>query len=202
MTTAVARSEAPSPVEGAAANGRYIGYLPAIYRSDPFMCRFLRIFEDILTPLERMVDVLPLYFDPMLTPEGFLPWLATWLDVALNERMPPRRQRELVRRAAWLYRWRGTARALREHLRICLGVAPLITELTDGMDLRGDAQLGVNARLGRPHAGHIVVTIPATDDGGADIELAKRIVEAQKPAGTTYALQAVRARKGTNLVRG
>lgn len=193
MTTAVqdAALIAGVPLE----DERYIGYLPGIYRTDSFMRRYLRIFEDVLTPLERMVDVLPLHFDPMLTPEGFLPWLATWIDVVLDERIPPRRQRELVRRAAWLYRWRGTARALREHLSICLGVTPLITELTDGMDLRGDAQLGVNARLGVPRAAHIVVTIPIRDERNVDVELAKRIIEAQKPASITYAVQAVRAGK-------
>jgi phage tail-like protein len=156
------------------------------------MGRLLRIFEDVLTPLERMVDVLPLHFDPTLTPEEFLPWLAMWIDVVLDERIPLRQRRELVRRAVWLHRWRGTARALREHLRICLGVTPLITELTDGMELRGDARLGLNARLGRPRRGHIVVTIASGDDRDIDIELAKAVMHAQIPAGVTYALQVVK----------
>lgn len=189
---------------------RYIKYLPGIYRAEPeeewerekdedgryryiSMRRFLRIFEDVLTPIERMVDVLPLYFDPMLMPDGLLPWLATWLDVVLDGRLSLRQQRELVKRAAWLYRWRGTARGLREHLRICLGAVPLITELTDGFDLRGDTRLGSNTQLGTAHPAHIVVTIPAGDKRELDIELAKRIIEVQKPANITYAVQVVPA---------
>ena len=61
--------------------------------------------KSILEPLERTIDEIHHYFDPRLTPEAMLPWLATWVDLVLNEKWPLERRRALVRRAADLYRW-------------------------------------------------------------------------------------------------
>ena len=82
---------------------RLLDYLPSVYREDPLMGRFLLIFESILNPLENTVDNLAYYFDPLLTPEPLLPWLATWVDLALVPAWPLRR-RELIKSAADLYR--------------------------------------------------------------------------------------------------
>ncbi len=54
-------------------------YLPAIYAGDPFIGRFLRIFEDLHTPLRRTASTLPHYFDPTLAPGPLQAALAAWV---------------------------------------------------------------------------------------------------------------------------
>lgn len=168
----------------------YLRYLPAPYQDDHFMGRFLLIFESILGPIEGAVDGMANYFDPRLTPAEMLPWLASWVGLELDENWPLPRRRELVHRAAWLYRWRGTRAALREHLRIYTGHAPLIVENTDGMRLGQDASLGVNTSIGEWVPNHLSITAQ-TDPPPAfqpAEDALRRIVTAEKPAHVGYTI--------------
>ncbi len=180
-------------VQNAGTNGqnersRLLDYLPAVYMDDEFMGQFLMIFQSILDPIEHTVDGIPFYFDPRFTPETLLPWLASWLGLALDPAWPLARRRELVRKAADLYRWRGTRRGLAEYLRIYTGCQPEITEFIPGFPIDGTARLGVNTQLGSPGTGfHFTVTIELTE--GTDINVIRSIIEAQKPAHTVYSLQ-------------
>jgi hypothetical protein len=70
-----------------AAKGDYLRHLPALYQSDELMGRFLMLFESFWAPVEGQIDHLPLYFDPKMTPPDFLPWLASWFDVILDQRL-------------------------------------------------------------------------------------------------------------------
>ena len=74
-----------------------------------------------LAPLESQVAQSDGYYDPDLTPEGFLPWLATWIGVAWDDSLPVARQRRLLGEALRLYQKRGTRAALEEYLRIYSG---------------------------------------------------------------------------------
>lgn len=151
---------------------RLLNYLPGIYADHPFLDGFLRIFESIWEPLERQIDQLYAYFDPHLTPTEFLPWLGTWVDLSLDENWPEARRRELIHRAADLYRRRGTPGALRDYLTIYLGVEPEIVE--DGAD-------------GNPF--HFTVIFRVADPGAIDQDRVRRIIEEEKPAHTTYTLR-------------
>jgi phage tail-like protein len=166
----------------------YLAYLPSPYQGDEFLGRFLRIFEDVLGPIELTVDEIASYFDPLLTPEELLPWLASWVGVELDERWPVARRRALVARAAELYRWRGTRRGLREHLRIYTGYDPLIVENFSGMRLGQDAALGRNTRLGQPSDHWLAITVLANEDEVDEATL-RRIIEAEKPAHVGYAIE-------------
>lgn len=108
----------------------YVRYLPGIYQDDDFLGRFLLIFESILAPIDRMVGSIHHYLDPDLTPPETLRWLASWLGIVLDSRWPLERQRDLVRGATDLYRWRGTRRGLSTVLRLATGATPEITEPT------------------------------------------------------------------------
>ncbi|MFO8101345.1 MAG: phage tail protein [Dehalococcoidia bacterium] len=168
----------------------YLDHLPGIYRDSEFMGRFLLIFESILGPIQDTVDSLDFYFDPLTTSDAVLPWLASWMDLTLDQTWPERRRRELVRSAAELYRWRGTKRGLREYLRIYTGVTPEITEHIPGMRLDKETRLGFNTRLGSSGGGyHFTVTLHLDGDSGVDIQKVRAIIEAQKPAHTVYTLQ-------------
>jgi phage tail-like protein len=172
------------------APSRLLDYLPASYRDDALMGQFLRIFESILTPIENTVDNIPLYFDPRITPESVLPWLASWVDLALDPSWPLERRRELVKNAADLYRWRGTRRGLSEYLRIYTGTLPTILEYIPGMILDAKTQLGVNTLLGSSGTGHhftVILDVPANSQ--IDVKVIREIIESQKPAHTIYTLE-------------
>jgi phage tail-like protein len=152
----------------------YLQYLPSIYRDDEFVARFLTIFEDVLSPVELVLENIHLYFDPGMTPEGFLPWLAAWVDLSLDENWPIEKRRKLIRAGVELYRWRGTKRGLKEYLTIYTGVDPEIIEHFD----EGD---------GGPHRFTVVVTVP--DPNSLDEGTVRRVINAEKPAHTTYDLK-------------
>jgi phage tail-like protein len=169
---------------------RLLDYLPSVYREDRLMNQFLLIFESILTPVENTVDNMDLYFDPRLTPESWLPWLASWLDLALDLKWPLERRRELVSHAAELYRWRGTRRGLSEYLRIYCGKTPAIIEHIPGMILDRKSRLGANTILGSSGTGHhfsVIVEMPKKEN--LDRKVIQQIIESQKPAYTTYTLR-------------
>jgi len=168
----------------------YVEYLPALYQDDEFMTQFLLIFESILKPIENTVDNLASYFDPLVTPESLLPWLASWVDLALDPTWPIDRRRELVKSAAELYRWRGTRRGLAEYLRIYTGSVPEITEYIPGMRLDHETRLGTNTQLGSSGTGHhFTVALDVDRSHEIDTNTVKAIIEAQKPAHTVYTLQ-------------
>ena len=162
----------------------YMKYLAPCYHEDEFLGRFLLIFESILDPLERMIDQLDLYFDPRLAPEALMPWLASWVDLTLNEKWSVEQRRALIRAAPDLYRWRGTRRGLREYLRIYCGVEPAITDREE--ERRGERA----SRLGA-HVFRVVLDVP--DPDLIDRELVHAIIDAEKPAHASYLLEIRRA---------
>ena len=175
----------------AALSGRsnYLEYLPAIYSQGDFMGRFLMIFESVLGPIEGVIDNISHYFDAGTAPEELLPWLASWVNLTLDETWPLERRRELVRSAVDLFRDRGTRRGLREYLRVYSGVEPKITEDYGGISLAGQARLGLNTVLGegRPHT--FKVTLELDDPDSVNVEQLKAIIEAEKPAHSGYTLE-------------
>ncbi|MFO7995876.1 MAG: phage tail protein [Dehalococcoidia bacterium] len=175
---------------GAKTQSGYLQHLPGLYRDDELMGQFLFIFESIMEPLENTVSSLPMYFDPMVTPDSLLEWLAYWVDVALDTTWGIERRRELVKSAAELYRWRGTRRGLAEHLRIYTGTVPEISEHIQGMRLDHDTELGINTQLGSSGAGnHFTVSLKLNKEDEIDINNVRSIIEVQKPAHTVYTLQ-------------
>jgi len=169
---------------------RYLDYLPGLYRDDEFMGQYLNIFEDIMGPLENTIDNLAMYFDPLLTPEAFVSWLASWLNLVPDPTWTMKKWRELVKSAAILHRLRGTKRGLSEHLRIYTGIVPEISEHIQGMSLDSETKLGINTKLGSPGTGnHFTVTLELDGNNEVDIDTVRSIIDSQKPAHTGYTLQ-------------
>lgn len=159
----------------------YLALLPPIYHDDRFLRRYLLIFKSILSPLDRQIAQISHYFDPRLAPEQLLPWLAGWVDLALDERWPEARRRDLVGSASVLYRWRGTRRGLHDYLRIYLGPEPEIRIVEQGQERRerGEAPLP-------PHTFRVVIR--SAKPGEIDRGLVERILEFEKPAHTSFQL--------------
>src|SRR5436190_168880 len=110
---------APGFATGEPEPSSYLKYLPAIYSSDGFAGRFLRIFEDVLGPIQVMVDNQPYYFDPMTAPLALLDYMETWVDLDDEaDDWPMPKRRALVAAIAALYRMRGTQAGIKRHIGI------------------------------------------------------------------------------------
>ena len=179
------------PAGGTTMQSRLLDYLPAVYRTDPFIARFLLIFQSIVDPLDSVIGNTHLYFDPDLAPTRFLPWLASWLDVTLEPGLDEADQRALIRRAVELHRWKGTRRGVREEIQLRTGTRPLIVENFDGLRLGQDAALGLNTNLGVRRNDFIAVTL-ATEAGAAfDERRADDLVGEIKPAHVGHSVRSV-----------
>jgi len=171
----------------------YLNYLPAIYSQSEFMGRFLLIFEDILGPIEGVLDNISSYLDPGLAPPEQLPWLASWVNLVLDETWPLERRRELVSSAVKLFQRRGTVRGLREYLKIYAGVEPEIYEDFGSMALDERSQLGWNTVLGESSPYTFTVVLKLTSQGSTDLDQVRAILDSEKPAHTDYRLNVEQA---------
>lgn len=132
----------------------YLRYLPAIYQEDPvsreFLERFLSIFETVFYDLETEISHVFRYFDPDATPQNFLAWLASWLNVAMEEDWPEEKKRQLIREAYSLYKRKGTLSGIIRLLEIYTGKPAIILEHSrtgKPMVLGKEFRLGVNSIL-------------------------------------------------------
>jgi phage tail-like protein len=149
---------------------RLLGYLPGIYQDD-FMARFLGIFEAILMPLEWNIDNFDLFLDPGTAPPGFLPWLEKWFRLPPGASWGEEQRRIFLKEAHLLYSRRGTRWALERALEIYLGRAPEITDDAEELEpFTFRVKIPLRRREVKP-------------------DLIEAIIEASKPAHTTYILE-------------
>jgi phage tail-like protein len=156
-------------------------YLPAILRRDPFMVRFLGIFDELWRPLLEMIDAVDCYFDPALTPMEMVEWLATWVGEDLAQTWPEGAKRGLVREAAAIHRARGTRAGLKRALELVTGKEVLVTDNTTGLRLDEDATLGLNTHLQTPEPNHINVVVRGKLND-IDMDAVRAVIRKLKPA--------------------
>lgn len=98
-------------------------FLPAVYGAEPtsadFTDRLLAIFDRSLRNVETAVDDLPALLDPYATKH--LAWLASWIGLTPDPRLPQSMQRDLIAGARHLLDLRGTVAGLRQLLHLALG---------------------------------------------------------------------------------
>jgi len=156
--------------------------------SDPFLRRFLAIVEPALWPVVETLDSFAAFLDPYTTSEEFLRWLASWLDLALDEGWESDRRRRLVASAVVMYRWRGTKRGMLEHLTAYLGTVPEVVDEAERVEVADEPVVG-----GDPIAPmfRVIVNGPAPE---AELSRLRAIVELAKPAHAGYRIE-VRTRR-------
>ncbi len=184
------------------AKGRYLKYLPAFYEEDELMGRFLMLFESFWAPINGRVDQMSYYFDPKYAPAELLPWLASWIGLALDERWPADRRRLMLGSAVTLFRRRGTKRGLQEYLEVFTGQKPQIIEHgANNFRIGRDARLGPSIALGtgnQPHTFQVNLTLPPITGAPSEAERERleeqrrrmivSIIDSEKPAHTDYSL--------------
>lgn len=148
----------------------------------------LEVMADLITPCEEALDRLDDYLDPYRTPDRFVPMLASWVDLdrflseSPNDYMAVAPEfpsgsaclRELIANAAYLSKWRGTARGLLRFLETATGVGGFtIDEQPVGTD-------------GQPEPFHLSVHAPV--EASPYQKLIDKIVAMEKPVYVTYDL--------------
>jgi phage tail-like protein len=163
----------------------YLSYLPAIFQEDPFVGRFLLAFEAILTgsgdgdrpSLEVTIGSLADYFDPRTTPEGFLPWLAGWVALSLRADWDVDTKRAFIQEVVREYRRRGTKDGLQRMLEIYTREAVTVYDSFEQPAHFFQVQL--------------TLSDPSPERLRRIQEIARAIIDREKPAHTFYALRVV-----------
>jgi phage tail-like protein len=127
-----------------------------VFREDPisadFVERFVSLFDAAIEDLDRVIERFPALIDPATAPAEALPWLGTFLDIALDPAWPLATRRALLAEAPALYRHRGTPRALARAIELVTGLRPAIRELGGATGpfgrLGGGRAPSAGARLG------------------------------------------------------
>jgi phage tail-like protein len=171
----------------------YSQYLPAILQADPFLVRFLLAFERTLSGisppdpdapfpeqlgLENYLDRIHTYFDPLgeaktgeRSPAEFLPWLASWVALSLRDDWEEEVRRRFISEIVPLYRQRGTKAGLKKLLELYTNEEVEIYEFDH-----------------LPYFFQVQMTL-STREFQRKQQIAKSIINQEKPAHTFYALQ-------------
>lgn len=179
---------------------RYLEFLPQIYREIDFLGRFLQIFEATFEPDVQILANLWAYLDPLTAPHGMLEFLAYWMGWHILPYLSLEQQRNLIRNALEIYRWRGTRQGLRLYLHLATQLP--LDEDQPNEDLKhigiyeffsrglvlGETQLGFDAVFGGVRPFHFTVCLRPDPDFVVDEELVRTIIEQEKPAFCTYDL--------------
>src|SRR5436305_5734759 len=147
----------------------------------------LEVMDTLLAPDESVLGQIDTFFNPYRTPDAFVPFLASWVDLErlllevpeeFTDSAPPPfpsgigRLRELVAAATFLAQWRGTTKGLLRFLETATGVQGFAIEEQ------------VPGPGGRLRAFHIRVHVPQQAE--PYLVMIERIIEAEKPAYVTY----------------
>jgi phage tail-like protein len=169
--------------------------LPGVYRDawldeqrrtarEPFGTRFISALDTVLAPVLATLDNLDAYLDPDTTPEDFLAWLGEWVAASVDAGWPEDRRRAFVGQAAELYRRRGTAAGLRDHVQIHTGGQVEIVE-------NGASAWSAKPEGKLPGSPEPVVVIRVTVDDPDSIDRTKldAMVHASKPAHVVHRVE-------------
>ncbi len=182
-----------------------LDHLPAFWRNDPTAAKTmeetLALFEGFLTEVDQRIEALPRLFDPRSCPPEALDWLASFIALSLDPRLPEAARRELLREGTRLFRQRGTVPGLTRLLEIVTGGR---VDIVESFRLRrrstgvlgeaageGAAILGASLSLdsdpggasAHAHRFTVVVFQPKDETLAAIVETA---VERNKPAHTVH----------------
>src|SRR5947199_2460910 len=177
-----------------------INFLPGIYQdadeeNADFLQRFLLITAHLTSGIEENLEFVHELFDPRITNEKWLPWLASWLAMPLLEGWDEDKRREIIQRTPELYRLRGTAAGLKLALRLFADVKAEIHEGDwpyPGMVIGKSSTIGKDTTLSPPVFVSQCFTVELPDRKSEiqreKLRTVQALVETEKPAHAHYAL--------------
>ncbi len=158
--------------------------LPGVYLEDSLAQRFTEGLDTVLAPVFVTLDCLDAYLDPRLTPPDFLPWLASWVGIELDETWPDGRQRAMVAAAARLHSDRGTHRGLVDYLKLLTGGE---IELIESGGTRWSAEPGATPPGATTPGLQVIVRV--SDPSSVNRARLDRAVRDARPAHLPYQVQ-------------
>lgn len=178
-----------------------VNYLPQAFQQSEmegggnFLRGFLNIIHHTYDSVSLRLNEVHRTFDPRTTDPDFLPWLASWLAITLNPDWSTLQRRKMLMAATQLFPDRGTAKAIREFVRIYVGAKVEIKE--NSWPFQG-FRIGVHSTVGDDtvilppmNLSHcFVVQLDKPVRLVSDDEIIKihQIIQNQKPAHTSYYL--------------
>jgi phage tail-like protein len=178
----------------------WIDFLPGIYQdadeeNADFLRRFLLISAHLTSGVEENLEFVHELFDPRITSEKWLPWLASWLAMPLLEGWDEEKRREIIQRTPELYRKRGTAEGLELALRLFADVKARIREGEwpyPGLVIGRSSTIGKDTVLSPPVFASQCFTVELPDRKAEisreRLRTVQALVETEKPAHAHYAL--------------
>jgi len=160
--------------------------LPAVMQEDEFAVRLTAGLDDVLAPAISALDCLEAYIDPMLAPEDFLHWLATWFGELLDENWPIERQRRAVNQALSMHRLRGTNAGLQAQLELASGGR---VEIQDSGGASWSAM--PNADLPGEAVPRIHVQVIVDDLTKVSVSAVDELVRSSKPAHVAHSVEVI-----------
>jgi len=178
----------------------WIDFLPGIYQdadeeNADFLRRFLLISAHLTSGVEENLEFVHELFDPRITNEKWLPWLASWLAMPLLEGWDAEKRREIIQRTPELYRKRGTAEGLELALRLFADVEAKVHEGEwpyPGLVIGRSSTIGKDTVLSPPVFASQCFTVELPDRkdeiSRERLRTVQALVETEKPAHAHYAL--------------
>lgn len=163
--------------------------LPAVYQGESFTERFLSACDDVLAPVLSTLDNVDAYLDPALCPPDFLPWLAGWVGLELDENWTLDQQRRLVATTVQMLQWRGTRRGLVELIQRFLGIDADQIEVTDSGGVSWSVAPGSADTDPTPPTLRVRIRVAAPDE--VDGRRLEHLVAASTPAHVAHEVEVV-----------
>ncbi len=189
----------------------FVKWLPSIYqRADingrNFYRDFLWIIQHLFGSVEEILDVIHQYFDPYESPEKYLPWLASWSAMVLEEDWPLEKKRRLIRKAIELYRIRGTVKGVKLFISLFTGHEPDIKENQwpfRGWRIGATSEIGTDSVVLPPvnlaHTFIVEMPVSYKDVSPESVIRIHEIIQMEKPANTQYYLRFASEGGGNDL---
>lgn len=166
-----------------------VASLPAVYQGDAFTERLLSAFDDALAPLLLTLDNLEAYLDPATAPPDFLPWLAGWVGITMDDNWSIEQRRRLVAEGVALLAWRGTRRGVVDLIRSYLGVPEEQVEVTDTGGVAWSATPDGTPPGSETPA--VVVRVRVDEPGDVDRDRLEHLMEQSVPAHVATSVEVV-----------
>lgn len=189
-----------APIELQVAKPSWLRYLPQVYQVEgsegDLLQGLLWIFQHLHDTVRVKVEDMVSIFRPLEAPAEFLPWLASWIALHLEDDWDEEKKRRWLRYAPALYNIRGTRVALEKLLEIYVGVKPQIfeNEWPDEAFRAGvTSEIGITSTILPPMNLNncFIVELPLSPADVDEDQLIRihRVIRAEKPAHCSYYLR-------------